>query len=112
MFSLFSDIILLSRDAETKAGNIAYYGPAGEEVKNYFVDKGYPFDADEVDNIAEYLLNIVSGGVSGPKGGNELIEGFHNSEICDENERIAEGIANAAGGLDHAKATTLGGSPG
>ena len=111
MFSLFSDIILLSRDAETKAGNIAYYGPAGEEVKNYFVDKGYPFDADEVDNIAEYLLNIVSGGVSGPKGGNELIEGFHNSEICDENERIAEGIANAAGGLDHAKATTLGGSP-
>jgi ABC-type multidrug transport system ATPase subunit/ABC-type multidrug transport system permease subunit len=111
VFGLFSDIILLSRDAETKAGNIAYYGPAGEEVKSYFVDKGYPFDADEVDNIAEYLLNIVSGGVSGPKGGNELIEGFHNSEICDENERIAEGIANAAGGLDHAKATTLGGSP-
>merc|ERR1711933_134657 len=59
----------------------------------YFEEQGFKYDDDEVDNIAEYVLNIISGGVRGPQGGNELILHYHESEGGELNHNIAEGIA-------------------
>mmetsp|Transcript_8498 Transcript_8498/g.15749 ORF Transcript_8498/g.15749 Transcript_8498/m.15749 type:complete len:338 (-) Transcript_8498:6-1019(-) len=76
IFSFYDGIILLSRDVETRSGNIVYFGEAGTVLKEYFEGMGFPYEANEVDNIAEYVLNIISGGVKGPQGGNELILHF------------------------------------
>merc|ERR1712159_935362 len=93
IFSFYDGIILLSRDVETRSGNFVYFGEAGNVLKEYFESMGHEYDRNEVDNIAEYVLNIISGGVSGPQGGNELILHYHESEIGEENHNIAEGIA-------------------
>jgi ABC-type multidrug transport system ATPase subunit len=101
LFELFDQIVLLSRDQETKSGNVVYMGETGNgacELRDYFVKMGYPFDAEIYDNVPEYVLEIISGGVSGPKSeGDSLITSYHDSELCDENERIAEGIAATVG---------------
>mmetsp|Transcript_12160 Transcript_12160/g.27695 ORF Transcript_12160/g.27695 Transcript_12160/m.27695 type:complete len:749 (+) Transcript_12160:126-2372(+) len=93
IFSFYDGIVLLSRDVETRSGNFVYFGEAGNVLKEYFESMGHEYDRNEVDNIAEYVLNIISGGVSGPQGGNELILHYHESEIGEENHNIAEGIA-------------------
>merc|ERR1739848_691313 len=64
IFSFYDGTILLSRDVDTRS-----------------------------DNIAEYVLNIISGGVKGPQGGNELILHYHESETGELNHNISEGIA-------------------
>merc|ERR1719247_1393499 len=101
LFELFDQIVLLSRDQETKSGSVVYMGETGNgacELRDYFVKMGYPFDAEIYDNVPEYVLEIISGGVSGPKSeGDSLITSYHDSELCDENERIAEGIAATVG---------------
>merc|ERR1712072_1645121 len=101
LFELFDSIVLLSRDQETKSGNVVYMGETGKnacELRDYFVKLGYPYDAEVYDNVPEYVLEIISGGVSGPKSdGDSLITSYHDSELCDENERIAEGIAATVG---------------
>ena len=93
IFSFYDGIILLSRDVETRSGNIVYFGEAGTVLKEYFEGMGFPYEANEVDNIAEYVLNIISGGVKGPQGGNELILHFTESEYGELNHNISEGIA-------------------
>merc|ERR1719158_1309655 len=93
IFGLFDSIILLSRDVDTRSGNIVYFGEYGNELKEYFEGMGYKYDANEVDNIAEFVLNIISGGVKGPQQGNELITHFAESEMGELNVNIAEGIA-------------------
>ena len=93
VFSYYDGIILLSRDVDTRSGNIVYFGEAGKVLKGYFEDQGFEYDGNEVDNIAEYCLNIISGGVKGPQGGNELILHYHESETGELNHNIAEGIA-------------------
>ena len=93
IFGLFDSIILLSRDVDTRSGNIVYFGECGNELKEYFEGMGYKYDANEVDNIAEFVLNIISGGVKGPQQGNELITHFAESEMGELNVNIAEGIA-------------------
>jgi len=93
IFSYYDGLLLLSRDVETRSGNIVYFGEAGKAAKQYFVDMGYEYDPDEVDNIAEYAINIISGGVSGPQGGNSLINHYHESDLGDLNHNISEGIA-------------------
>jgi len=113
LFELFDQIVLLSRDQETKSGNVVYMGETGSqacELRDYFVKMGYPYEADVYDNVPEYVLEIISGGVSGPKSqGDSLITSYHDSELCDENERIAEGIAATLGGSD--KEQALSGAP-
>ena len=93
IFSFYDGIILLSRDVDTRSGNIVYFGEAGKVLRGYFEEQGFKYDDDEVDNIAEYVLNIISGGVRGPQGGNELILHYHESEGGELNHNIAEGIA-------------------
>ena len=93
IFSFYDGIILLSRDVDTRSGNIVYFGEAGKVLRGYFEEQGFKYDSDEVDNIAEYVLNIISGGVRGPQGGNELILHYHESEGGELNHNIAEGIA-------------------
>merc|ERR1711959_158440 len=93
IFSFYDGIILLSRDVDTRSGNIVYFGEAGKVLKGYFEEQGFKYDNEEVDNIAEYVLNIISGGVRGPQGGNELILHYHESEGGELNHNIAEGIA-------------------
>jgi ABC-type multidrug transport system ATPase subunit len=93
IFSYYDGLLLLSRDVETRSGNIVYFGEAGKVAKQYFMDMGYKYDPDEVDNIAEYAINIISGGVSGPQGGNTLINHYHESDLGDLNHNISEGIA-------------------
>jgi len=93
IFSFYDGIILLSRDVDTRSGNIVYFGEAGKVLQGFFEDQGFKYEADEVDNIAEYVLNIISGGVKGPQGGNELILHYHESETGELNQSIAEGIA-------------------
>merc|ERR1719155_354183 len=93
IFSFYDGIILLSRDVDTRSGNIVYFGEAGKVLRGYFEEQGFKYDDDEVDNIAEYVLNIISGGVRGPQGGNELIIHYHESEGGELNHNIAEGIA-------------------
>merc|ERR1711959_840224 len=93
IFSFYDGIILLSRDVDTRSGNIVYFGEAGKVLKGYFEEQGFKYDDEEVDNIAEYVLNIISGGVRGPQGGNELILHYHESEGGELNHNIAEGIA-------------------
>jgi len=113
LFELFDQIVLLSRDQETKSGNVVYMGETGTnacELRDYFVKMGYPYDAEVYDNVPEYVLEIISGGVSGPKSeGDSLITSYHDSELCDENERIAEGIAATLGA--DAKEQKLEGKP-
>jgi len=101
IFSLFDSIILLSRDVDTRSGNIVYFGEAGLVLKEYFEAMGNKYDPDEVDNIAEFVLNIISGGVRGPQGGNELILHYAESEVGELNVNIAEGIARPM--LDESK---------
>merc|ERR1711977_779297 len=93
IFSFYDGIILLSRDVDTRSGNIVYFGEAGKVLKGYFEEQGFKYDDEEVDNIAEYVLNIISGGVRGPQGGNELILHYHESETGELNHNISEGIA-------------------
>jgi len=93
IFSFYDGIILLSRDVDTRSGNIVYFGEAGKVLQGFFEDQGFKYEADEVDNIAEYVLNIISGGVKGPQGGNELILHYHESETGELNHNISEGIA-------------------
>jgi hypothetical protein len=93
VFSYYDGLLLLSRDVETRSGNIVYFGEAGKVAKQYFMDMGYEYDPDEVDNIAEYAINIISGGVSGPQGGNTLINHYNESDLGDLNHNISEGIA-------------------
>ena len=113
LFELFDQIVLLSRDQETKSGNVVYMGETGTnacELRDYFIKMGYPYDAEVYDNVPEYVLEIISGGVSGPKSeGDSLITSYHDSELCDENERIAEGIAATLGA--DAKEQKLEGKP-
>ena len=107
IFSFYDGIILLSRDVDTRSGNIVYFGEAGETLQGYFEDQGYEYNRKEVDNIAEYVLNIISGGVKGPQGGNELIVRYHESEGGELNHNIALGIArpilDESGAADSAK---------
>ena len=107
IFSYYDGIILLSRDVDTRSGNIVYFGEAGETLQGYFEDQGYEYNRKEVDNIAEYVLNIISGGVKGPQGGNELIVRYHESEGGELNHNIALGIArpilDESGAADSAK---------
>ena len=99
VFRMFDQIILLSSDPETRSGNLVYFGEAGDHVKDYFVEQGYPYDRERFDNIPEYLLSVVSGGVKGPTAGGTLIKSYVTSEMCDTNESIAKGITSPLGGV-------------
>ena len=92
IFNLFDQIVLLARDPATRSGNLVYWGPAGTAVREYFERQGFAYDAGEVDNIPEYLLSIVSGGVSGPKAGGKLIHAYRGSDLHEDHEYVAGGI--------------------
>ena len=97
MFNLFSDLILLSSDAETKAGEVAYWGPAGEGVQGYFAALGCAYDPwTRAASLPEFLLSIVSGGAAGP-GAAGLRAAYCGSALCRANEAAAEGLVAALG---------------
>ena len=46
IFSFYDGIILLSRDVDTRSGNIVYFGEAGKVLKGYFEDQGFEYDGE------------------------------------------------------------------
>lgn len=95
IFDFFNTLVLLSRDIETRSGNIVYFGRA-QQVREYFESEplGYRYDPKVFDNVPEYFTDIISGGVRGPQEGNRLMECYEMSDLCDANTKIARDLAN------------------
>ena len=110
VFDLFSDLILLSSNTETKAGEVAYWGPAGEGVQGYFAALGCAYDSRTRASLPEFLLSIVSGGAAGP-GAAGLSAAYRGSALCRANEAAAEGLVAVLGArAPGAKAARTGGT--
>jgi ABC-type multidrug transport system ATPase subunit len=94
IFDFFTTVLLLSRDVETKSGNIVYFGDS-TRVLDYFtsLSMGYQYDTSVHDNVPEFFTDIISGGVAGPTEGNRLMEAYENSDLCDHNLIIARDLA-------------------
>mmetsp|Transcript_12335 Transcript_12335/g.23240 ORF Transcript_12335/g.23240 Transcript_12335/m.23240 type:complete len:777 (+) Transcript_12335:495-2825(+) len=97
IFDLFGSVILL------RAGLTVYFGEGRSQVKDYFVSQGHSYDG--YDNVAEYLLETVGGGVLAAytprvsKAGSEfnaLVTSYRNSEIHKRNVQWAESILTSA----------------
>ena len=98
IFDLFGATILL------RAGYVAYFGPGREQVRDYFVAQGHPYEG--YDNVAEYLLETVGGGVlaaftprvvgspSRKTETNSIIKSYQNSQIHARNLLWAKNITN------------------
>eukprot|EP00216_Chloropicon_sp_CCMP2111_P003023 CAMPEP_0198238714 /NCGR_PEP_ID=MMETSP1446-20131203/4304_1 /TAXON_ID=1461542 ORGANISM="Unidentified sp, Strain CCMP2111" /NCGR_SAMPLE_ID=MMETSP1446 /ASSEMBLY_ACC=CAM_ASM_001112 /LENGTH=768 /DNA_ID=CAMNT_0043921181 /DNA_START=419 /DNA_END=2725 /DNA_ORIENTATION=+ len=95
IFDLFGCVILL------RAGNVVYFGEGRNEVRDYFVEMGYPYEG--YDNVSEYLLETVGGGVLAAytprvaKGSdyNSFVVNYKNSEVHSRNLLHANNILNS-----------------
>ena len=94
IYDLFGACILL------RAGQVVYFGPGRTHVRDHFVGQGYPYQG--YDNVAEYLLETVGGGVLATytprvsKGSGSdisvLVANYKNSAVCASNTRYAHCI--------------------
>jgi len=96
IFDLFGAVIIL------RAGLLAYFGEGRDHVRDYFVSQGHAYVG--YDNVAEYLLETVGGGVlaaytprptKGVAGeANSLITAYKHSQIHARNLLWAQNILN------------------
>lgn len=94
IFDLFGSVILL------RAGLVIYLGEGRSQVRDYFVSQGHPYQG--YDNVAEYLLETVGGGVLAAytprvsKGSeqNSLVVAYKSSQIHAKNLLWAQNILN------------------
>jgi len=102
VYDFFDTVLLLSRDVDTKSGNVVYFGPGREAVSKYFTRLGYKYSSKVYDNIPEFFTELVGGGVTGPGEGNKLIEAYENSNLFETNYNTASGIAQSTAGNNNA----------